>query len=254
MRTMAVANIKGGVGKTNLSIHLATGLAMERRVLLIDADPQGSASNWIMGKRDEAKAVGLAEVLDGETLEQKHVTKVGEKLDLLQSSTALRSMEAMITPRSGCELILRDALRNFEGPAWDYVVIDCPPAVGKVVLNAICASDWVLAPVRDDLISLEGLPRIEAEVDKAVARLGAKTRVLGYVLIGSNERTVLTQDARDLINASRPGRLFTAAVRASEAGRRLRTDRATAWGGSDERILEDYRAVMKETVQRMGVQ
>jgi chromosome partitioning protein len=251
MKTIAVGNIKGGVGKTSIAVHLANGLAKEHRVLLIDTDPAGSATAWMLGLARIEEGMGTAEVLRRGKLELKHVSKVGEKLDLLAATTALEGVEHALAAEIGGQLVLKRALQRFTGEQWDYVIIDCGPTLGLTVLNGLCAAEWVIAPVLSAFLSLVGLRRLEETLELIRDRLGQKSKVLGYVLFAADPREAITQEARNILRKEAPGKLFKAEVRVSAAAKGLPDKRQTAWDGGDERGAEDYAALMKETLRRL---
>jgi chromosome partitioning protein len=251
MKTIAVTNMKGGVGKTSVSVHLATGLAQNHRVLLIDTDPQGNATAWMLGLERIEEGMGTAEVLRGGKLEQKHISKVGTNLELLAATRALEGVEHTLAAEVGGQLVLKRALQRYNGEKWDYVIIDCGPTLGLTVLNGLCAAEWVIAPVLSAFLSLVGLRRLEETVELIRDRLNQKTRVLGYVLFAADPREAITQEARDILRKEAPGKLFKAEVRVSAAAKALPDQRRTAWDGGDERGAEDYAALMKETLRRL---
>lgn len=251
MKTIAVANMKGGVGKTSLAVHLAAGLSKERRVLLVDTDPQGNSTAWMLGLQRTEEGMGTAEVLRGGKLEQKHVSKVAERFDLLAATRSLEGVEHALAAEVGGQLILKRALQRFKGDEWDYVIIDCAPTLGLLVLNGLCAADGVVAPVLGAYLSLAGLRRLEQTVEQIQDRLNAKTRVLGYVLFAADPREAITEEARSILRKEAPGKLFKAEVRVSTAAKTLPDKRQTAWDGGDERGAEDYAVLMKETLRRL---
>lgn len=250
MKTIAVTNMKGGVGKTSIAVNLAHGLAREHQVLLVDTDPQGNATAWMLGLARVAEGVGTAEVLRGGKLNPEHITRVSDKLDLLAATSALEGVEHALATEVGGQLVMKRALQR-AACRWDFVIIDCAPTLGLTVLNGMCAAEWVLAPVQSAFLSLVGLRKLEETVELIRDRLGQKTRVLGYVLFAADPREAITEEARGILRKEAPGKLFKAEVRVSAAAKGLPDKRQTSWDGGDERGAEDYAALTKEFLRRL---
>lgn len=251
MKTIAVANAKGGVGKSTLASHLATGFARAgKRALLIDLDSQGSTTTWLQGLSD-AEGKGTAEALQAGAIGPEHLFHVEGhgRLDLLPATPALVELDHVLGAVTGGELVLRDALAEHR-TRYDYCVIDCPPNMGVSVVGALCASDGVVAPLLAGDLSLAGLHRIEKTVALVNKRLGASTRVLGYVLFAADQREAVTREIRALLHAEAPGRLFDAEVRVRTTAKTFSSRKTTAWD-ADAEGAEDYRAVLDELLERM---
>jgi chromosome partitioning protein len=155
MRVIAVMNQKGGSGKTTTCVNLSAALAKEqKKVLLIDLDPQASSSFWY-GYRDQGKALfdlfttqkTLASVVEKTAIENIH---------LLPSSFLLSSMDRILLLQKNVEMVLKKKLSQAEG-LWDYVILDCPPSVGVLSINALSAAQEVLIPVEAHVVALYGL-------------------------------------------------------------------------------------------------
>lgn len=253
MVTIAVANAKGGTGKTTLAVHLAVGLAREgRRVLLADLDPQGNASSWLLGALP-VDAKGTAEALSGGSIEPDFLrTPPGrERLSVLPATQALAGADLALAGEVAGETILRRALEK-HAARFDYAILDCPPTMGLTVLNALCAAQGVVAPVLGAFLSLAGLRRLEETVSRIRERLHVPTQVLGYVLFAADPREAITGEARDLLRREAGDKLFKAEIRVSTAAKALPAHRKTAWdAGVDDRGAEDYPAVIEEMLQRI---
>jgi chromosome partitioning protein len=254
VRTLAIANAKGGTGKTTLAVHLAVGLAVQgRRVLLVDLDPQANATAWLLGAAHPIRS-GAAEALVARRIAPEHLHAIPgrERLSLLPASKALAASEPSLSRRPAPDSALRAALRSVS-EAFDFAIVDCPPAAGFYVVSALVAADAVVAPVLAAFLSLAGLARLEELVADVREGIGSDLSVLGCVLFAADRREAITAEARETLQAAAGAKLYSAEVRVSTAAKVLPANRATAWDdGADERGREDYRKVLKETLTRLG--
>lgn len=255
MRVLALASGKGGSGKTTLAIHLAEGLRRQgRKVLLADLDPTGHATAWLLGMAG-ATGLGSAEALLDSQLTDAHLRPVEGRpgLDLMPATVRLQGVEGRLAGEPGSDFLLRTLLRD-SGERWDAVVVDTPPHLGSLTLNALCAAEGVVAPVLPGVLAFGGLRSLEgtlATLRKRYAELPV-ARMLGYVLFAADARKNLTDEARELLNRDAPGRLLKAEVRVSTAAEVLPLRRETAWDdGADARGAEDYPPLLREVLQRL---
>ena len=253
MQTIAVANAKGGTGKTTVSVHLAVGLTKAgRRVLLVDLDPQGNAGLWLLGRLPE-KAEGIAEALTSGRLTDSQLQTVPDLdgLRIAPATSKLASADLMLANEIGGETILGKILRA-RSADFDAVVLDCPPNIGMTVISALCAADAVISPVLPAYLTLSGLRTMTDTIARIRERLNVRTDVLGYVLFAADSREAITSEAREILRQQMGEQLYDAEIRVSTAAKSLPAHRRTAWDkGSDARGLDDYDAFVKETVQRL---
>jgi chromosome partitioning protein len=188
---VAVANQKGGVGKTTTAINLATALvAVGRRVLLVDADPQGNASTGLGVDRKQRRASTYELLIGQTTLGQAMRPTAVPGLDIIPASAAL----------SGAEVELVDVDRRahrlaaaLAGHGHDHVLIDTPPSLGLLTVNALVAADRVLVPLQAEFFALEGLSALLGTIERVRGGLNPRLALLGIVLTMADRRNRLSE-------------------------------------------------------------
>jgi chromosome partitioning protein len=249
---LSVINSKGGVGKTSTAVNLAAALARkDRRVLLCDLDSQGSAS-FHLGVERKALSPGMAEVLlDGMTAKTAIRPTGVEGLDLMPGSMRLANVDVALADQRGREKRLLDVLAPVR-TEYEYVVLDCPPSLSLLPVNALLASDGFLVPVIPQYLALEGLVNLLAAVAQMRQAMGVTAHMLGLVPTIVDRRMKVSQEIISMLRAHYTSQVFKTEipgnVRMAEApshGKTIFQYAPTSPGA------EAYRQLATEVVQRV---
>jgi len=191
-RIIAIANQKGGVGKTTTAINLGACLAVaEKRTLVIDTDPQGNATSGLGIDKDEVEKSIYDVLLEEMPIEEVILREVHfPYLDVVPATRDLVGAEVELVNRRGREIILRRAVEAVRD-RYDFILIDCPPSLGLLTLNTLAASDSVLIPIQCEFYALEGLGQLLRNVDLIRGHLNAALTVTTIVLTMYDGRTKL---------------------------------------------------------------
>lgn len=250
-KIISVANQKGGVGKTTTAINLATSLAaLEYETLLVDADPQSNSSSGL-GVALEKGYTSIYDVLVNDAAVTEALLPAElPKLMVLPSHIDLVGAEIEIIERSRREHILQKALREVAG-SFDFIIIDCPPSLGLLTINALTGSDSVLIPVQAEYFALEGLGQLLNTIKIVRQHLNTKLEIEGVLLTMFDQRTRLSSQVADEVK-----RYFGDKVFETHIARNIRLAEAPSFGkpvllySSASKGAQHYLALAEELISR----
>ena len=196
---VAIANQKGGVGKTTTAINLAAALALRgKRTLLIDLDPQANSTMSFLDMSEVTRSVYDAVVDPGVTLQDVVLPTPIENLFVAPSRIALAKLEARLVGEMDAHFRLKDKLEPIR-QQYPHVVIDCPPTLGLLTVNALVAATHLLIPIQSSYFALEGTDDLLETIEKVRVRPNPALRILGVVITMHDKRTALARDIRTQI-------------------------------------------------------
>lgn len=218
---IAVVNQKGGVGKTTTAVNLSAGLALaERSVLVIDIDPQGNATTGLGFNKAGLYPTIYHVLIGAEPIGRAIRPSILPTLALVPSGIDLVGAEIELVGMSGREFRLREVAQPLL-EAWEYVLIDCPPSLGLLTINALAFADRAIVPMQCEFFALEGLAHLVKTVKLVRERLNPALRIMGIVLTMFDGRTSLALQIREEVQRYFPSDLFDTViprtVRLSEA-------------------------------------
>lgn len=250
-KVIAIANQKGGVGKTTTSINLAACLSeLGERVLLIDTDPQGNATTGFSVNKVEQENT-MYELLLGEiSINEAIIKEVMPCLSIIPSNVNLAAAEIELIGVRDKEYILSKEI-EFVKDDYDYVIIDCPPSLNTLTLNAMTTADSVIVPIQCEYLALEGLSDLITTINLVKERLNPKLDLEGIVFTMYDSRTLLSQQVVENITEHFPDKIYE-----SKIPRNVRLSEAPSFGqpitvyDSKSQGAEKYRALAKEVISR----
>jgi len=214
-RVIAITNQKGGVGKTTTTNNLGAALAeKEQYTLLVDADPQGALS-IALGLPAYDLEFTLYSILTDTRIPLAAVTHhVRSHLDLVPSNIDLAGAELQLVAMMGREFILRDAIANVR-ERYNFVLIDCPPSLGLLTVNALAAADEILVPLQCEFLAMRGLDALIDVIARVQRRLNPKLKLIGIVPTMYNSRRAHSREVLDKVRTSYPNKLLNVVIKES---------------------------------------
>ena len=210
-KIVAIANQKGGVGKTTTAVNLSSCVsALGKKVLIVDLDPQGNTTTGY-GIPKRSVECGIYEVLIGRATAAQAIRKTEFRTDVIGSNTRLAGASLEMIDLPGRESRLRKALAGVQKD-YDFIFIDCPPSLDLLTLNGLCACDSVLIPIQCEYYALEGLSDLMATLRSVKRKLNQALDIFGVVLTMFDGRTNFSTQVAQEVRRHFPGKVFTTVI------------------------------------------
>lgn len=248
MRIIAMINQKGGVGKTTSVVNIGAGLAdMKKKVLAVDLDPQAHLTYSLGVKADDLE-ITVYQLLKGESTFEQTLIEISN-LKMIPASIDLASAEIELSTEVGREAFLKNVLEKVSG--FDFVLLDCPPNLGLLTLNALTAAKEVFVPLQAEFLSIKGLNKLMSMIEKVQARVNPSLEVTGIIATLYDQRLKLHREVFESLGEFFGDKLFKTFIR-----RNVALAEASSFGQSiyeyapKSNGAEDYRALCKEILKR----
>jgi len=209
-RIICLSNHKGGVAKTCSAVNIGAGLSrLDKRCLLIDLDPQANLSLSLGVKNIQQSIYGA---LKGEYNLKSALVTINENLDLVPSSVDLAAAEIELNTEAGREVLLKELISPIKNQ-YDYIILDCPPSLGLLTINALTASEKVFIPLQAQYLAMQGLSELTGIVDKIKSRLNKKLSIGGVIITQYDQRKILNRDVAKTIRSHFKDKVFKTEIR-----------------------------------------
>ncbi|HNW56970.1 MAG TPA: AAA family ATPase [Bacteroidales bacterium] len=250
-RIIAIANQKGGVGKTTTAINLAASLAaLEKKVLIVDGDPQANATSGIGIDTRKIRSTIYDCLIDGKTPQEALLPCEVENLSIIPSNIDLVGAEIEMLDRPDREKILKGVLSSIQND-YDYILVDCSPSLGLLTVNALTASHSVIIPVQCEYFALEGLGKLLNTIKIIQSNLNKDLEIEGFLLTMYDARVRLSNQVVDEVNKHFQQMVFKTIIQ-----RNIKLSEAPSFGqpailyDADSRGTVNYLSLAKELIER----
>jgi chromosome partitioning protein len=250
---LAVVNQKGGVGKTTTVVNLAAIMAARgKKVLLIDVDPQGNATSGLGFDKNHLNQTIYDVLIDHEPMQNAVYESGRDNLHLCPANIELAGAEVELVGFVSRETVLKKAVQNIKN-AYDVILMDCPPSLGLLTVNALTAADGVLVPIQSEYYALEGLTQLMETLSIVKKRLNPSLTIFGVVVTMFDARTQLAHQVANEVRRYFGDKVFRAII-----PRNVRLSEAPSFGKAileydpKSKGAESYDALAREVIRRMG--